>query len=100
MGKRSFSQPSARLTSQIESVLQVSVRLLAVALTCLVTLKPKKLYKEILMAMTMPDQRTLGVLTNWYQPLGRSKKGELEAIDGIARMGMHMMMVSAPNKPS
>jgi len=41
MGKTSFSQPSPRLTSQIESVLQVSVKLLAVALTCLMTLKPK-----------------------------------------------------------
>jgi hypothetical protein len=50
--------------------------------------------------MAIPELRTLGVLTNWYQPLGRSKKGELEAIDGIARMGMHKMMVRAPNKPS
>jgi hypothetical protein len=58
------------------------------------------LNKEILIAMAIPDQRTLGVFTNWYQPLGRSKKGELEAIDGIAKMGMHMMMERVPNKPS
>lgn len=50
--------------------------------------------------MAIPELRTLGVFTSWSQPLGRSKKGELEAIDGIARMGMHMMMERAPNKPS
>jgi hypothetical protein len=55
MGKISFSQPSPRLTSQMESVLQVSVKLLAVALTCLVTLKPKKLNNEILIAIAIPE---------------------------------------------
>lgn len=61
MGKRSFSQPNARLMIQILKVLQVSVKLRAVALTCLVTLKPKKLKSEMLHAMAMPDQRTAGV---------------------------------------
>lgn len=62
MGNNSFSQPKPKLIIQILNVLQVSVRLRAVALTCLVTLSPKKLNKEMLMAMAREDQRTVGVL--------------------------------------
>ena len=41
IGNRSFSHPSPRLMIQMERVLQVSVKDRAVALTCLVTLRPK-----------------------------------------------------------
>lgn len=59
-GKRSFSQPRKRLTIQMARVLQVSVKLLAVALTCLVTLRPKKLKKAIEHATTIPLHSTAG----------------------------------------
>jgi hypothetical protein len=55
MGHISTSQPSNKLTIQIASVLHVSVKLREVALTSLVTLKPKKLKRAIEMAITMPE---------------------------------------------
>lgn len=100
IGKRSFSQPKPRLTIHIASVLHVSVRLLAVALTCLVTLSPKKLNSAILHAITTPDQSTLGVPIVWCQPRVRSKKGERAATDGIERIGMKNRTVMTPKRPS
>ena len=47
---------------QIESVLQVSVSDRAVALTCRVTLRPKKLKSEMLTQMASPEYSTAGVL--------------------------------------
>jgi hypothetical protein len=55
MGHMSISQPSSKLTIQIASVLHVSVKLRAVALTYLVTLKPKALNRAIEHAMTIPE---------------------------------------------
>ncbi len=43
IGNTTCSQPSPRLIIQIDSVLHVSASERAVALTCLVTLSPKKL---------------------------------------------------------
>lgn len=63
IGHTSFSQPSPKLMIQILRVRHVSVRLRAVALTCRVTLSPKKLNKLILIAMATPLQRTVGVLS-------------------------------------
>lgn len=100
IGKRSFSQPNPKLTIQIASVRHVSVRLLAVALTCLVTLSPKKLNSAILHAITTPDHSTLGVPIVWCQPRVRSKKGEQAATDGIERMGMKSRTVMTPKRPS
>jgi hypothetical protein len=54
MGIKNLSQPKPRLTIQMASVLQVSVKDRAVALTWRVTLKPKKLNSEILMATAIP----------------------------------------------
>ena len=60
-GKTSFSHPVARLTIQIPSVLHVSMRLLAVALTRAVTLRPKKLKEPILIMIAIQVQNTRGV---------------------------------------
>ena len=62
IGKTIFSQPRPRLMIQIESVLQVSVSDRAVALTCRVTLRPKKLNSEMLTQMASPEYSTAGVL--------------------------------------
>ena len=100
MGNNNFSQPSPRLTIQMESVLQVSVSDRAVALTWRVTLSPKKLNNEILMQIAMPEYRTLGVLIIWYQPRGRSKKGVSSDTAGMARMGINRTIDSVPKRPS
>ena len=60
-GNKNFSQPNPRLMIQMASVLQVSVRERAVALTCRVTLKPKKLKREMLTQMANPEYSTDGV---------------------------------------
>jgi hypothetical protein len=64
IGHSNFSQPNPKLIIQIDSVLQVSVKLRAVALTYLVTLSPKKLKSEMLIAMAMPEYSTVGVWIN------------------------------------
>lgn len=46
-GQTSFSHPTPRLTTQMPRVLHVSIVLLVVALTLLVTLRPKKLNEPI-----------------------------------------------------
>ena len=61
IGHTSFSHPRPRLTSQILKVLHVSVKLLAVALRCLVTLNPNQLNKLILIAIAIPEYNTVGV---------------------------------------
>ena len=100
IGKRSISQPNPKLTIQIASVLHVSVKLRAVALTCLVTLSPKKLNNEMLIATITPDQRTAGLPTVWCQPRVKSKKGERAVTEGIESIGMKMRIVMKPNSPS
>ncbi len=64
------------------------------------TLNPKKLNSEILKQIAIPEYNTLGVLIIWYQPLGRSKNGEMDVTDGMARIGMKKRIESVPNKPS
>ena len=86
--------------TQIARVLQVSVKLLAVALTCRVTLRPKKLKREILMAIATPEYMTVGVLIIWYHPRPRSKNGEAAATEGIARIGNSIRIEMVPNNPS
>lgn len=61
-GTTKCSQPRPRLMIQIASVLQVSTRLLAVALTWRVTLSPKKLNSDMLIAMATPEYKTVGVV--------------------------------------
>ena len=100
MGKSSFSQPRPRLISQMESVLHVSVRERAVALTWRVTLNPKKLNKDMLRQMASEEYRIAGELIIWYQPLGRSKKGDKALMDGIARIGTTRRIERVPKRPS
>jgi len=75
-----------------------TVRDLELAETCLVTLRPKKLKKAMLNAITTPDHKTVGLSIIWCQPRGRSKKVEREA--HVARKGMRAIMVVAPKRPS
>ena len=103
MGNKNFSHPNPSDTIQIDSVLHVSVRLLAVALTCLVTLSPKKLNRLILNAIATPLHSTVGVLSIWSKPRLRSKNGwAAGGRDGASngRKGIIRMMLSAPKKPS
>ena len=100
IGHSSFSQPNPKLIIQIDNVLHVSVKLRAVALTCLVTLSPKKLKSEILTAIAMPEYKTVGVLIIWYHPRGRSKKGVRDEIDWMERTGTKSNMVMTPKSPS
>jgi len=60
-GIKNFSHPNPKLTIQIASVLQVSAKDRAVALTRRVTLNPKKLKKEMLVAIAMLETKTAGV---------------------------------------
>lgn len=64
------------------------------------TLSPKKLNNEILIAMAIPDQNTGGVLIVWCHPRGRSKKGVIVEMDGSDRMGNRSRIEIAPNNPS
>ena len=98
MGHRSRSQPRKRETIQIERVRHVSVSERAVAETCRVTLSPKKLKSEMLMAIAMPDHSTEGVSTIWCQPRGRSKNEDRSPNRAIT--GIKIKMVKAPNRPS
>jgi len=100
IGNNNCSQPNPRLIIQMESVLQVSVSDRAVALTWRVTLNPKKLNNEMLKQMAMPEYRTLGVSNVWCHPRGRSKKGVISVMEGIAKMGMKRITDSVPKKPS
>jgi hypothetical protein len=100
MGNSSFSQPRPRLTIQMQSVLQVSVTERAVALTWRVTLNPKKLNKDMLRQMASEELIMAGVLTIWYQPRGRSKKGDKALMDGIARIGTNRRIEIVPKRPS
>ena len=103
MGKTNRSHPSPRLTIQIVSVRHVSVKLRAVALTCRVTLSPKKLNRLMLIAMATPLHSTVGVLSIWSKPRLRSKNGwAAGGRDGASngRKGIIRMMLSAPKKPS
>lgn len=99
-GTTNLSQPRPKLTIQMARVLHVSVKERAVALTWRVTLSPKKLNNEILIAMAIPDQNTVGVLMVWCHPRGRSKKGVMVETDGIDRMGNKSTIEVAPNNPS
>ena len=74
------------------------MRDLELAETCLVTLRPKKLKKAMLSAMTTPDHKTVGLSIIWCQPRGRSKKVEREA--HVVRTGIKTIIVAAPKKPS
>lgn len=95
-----LSHPKPKLMTQIARVLQVSVRERAVALTWRVTLNPKKLNREILIAIATPDQNTVGVSMVWCHPRGRSKKGVLSETEGIESMGNMRRIEIAPNRPS
>lgn len=85
---------------QMARVLQVSVKERAVALTWRVTLNPKKLNSEILIAIAIPDQNTVGVLMVWRKPRGRSKKGVVAETAGMERMGNNRRIEMAPKSPS
>lgn len=100
MGIKNFSHPNPRLTIQIASVLQVSAKDRAVALTWRVTLSPKKLNIDMLIAIAMLEIKTAGVWIVWSQPRGRSKKGEDSAIEGMERMGNNIKIEMAPKRPS
>lgn len=100
IGTKNFSHPSPKLTIQIASVLQVSAKDRAVALTWRVTLNPKKLKKDILIAIAMLETKTVGVWIVWFQPRGRLKKGEDSAIEGMERMGNSIKIEIAPKRPS
>src|SRR5262245_61692940 len=100
IGNSNFSQPSPRLTIQILNVRHVSVRLLAVALTCLVTLSPKKLNSAMLIAIAIPEYKTAGLSIIWCHPLGRSKNVDLEEIAGMERIGTKRRMEITPKRPS
>jgi len=65
-----------------------------------VTLNPKKLKKDMLIAIAMLETKTVGVWIVWFQPRGRSKKGEDSAIEGIERMGNSIKIEIAPKRPS
>ena len=100
IGTKNFSHPNPKLTIQIASVLQVSAKDRAVALTWRVTLNPKKLKKDMLIAIAMLETKTVGVWIVWFQPRGRSKKGEDSAIEGMERMGNSIKIEIAPKRPS
>ncbi len=100
MGIKNFSHPKPKLMIQIARVLQVSVRERAVALTWRVTLSPKKLNREMLIAIATPDQNTVGVSIVWCHPRGRSKKGVFSATEGMESMGNIKRIEIAPNNPS
>lgn len=64
------------------------------------TLSPKKLNKDILKQIAIPEYNTLGVLIIWYQPLGRSKKGEMAVTDGMDKIGINKRIERVPKNPS
>ena len=98
IGQTRHSHPRKSETSQILRVRHVSVRLRAVAETCRVTLSPKKLKSDMLIAIAMPDQSTVGVSIIWCHPRGRSKNDERS--ENCARTGIKIKIVSAPKRPS
>ena len=98
--KRNVSEVEQNAPIQMLSVLQVSVKLRAVALTYWVTLRPKKLKKAMETAVAMPVQSTTGLLTVCVHPRFKSKNSDLAAMEGIERKGMRRRTEKNPKNPS